>query len=559
MEQTTKYKRFAKKKDTQLMTNNAVIYTRVSSKEQADGNASLDTQLKYCNEYAKKKGFNVVEYFGGTYESAKSDERKEFNKMLSFLKRRKNISYVIVYSYDRFSRTGANAAYISLNLKKRGIHTISVSQEVDTSKPSGVFQENLYYMFSQFDNELRKDKAVTGMKEKLRNGYWCFHPPVGYENLNRGETADKAEYVLNKKGKMIKKAFEWVHKYGWNMEKVSAELAKRGTYITAKRLTVILRNPFYAGLITSSIIPNEIYEGKQEKAISYKKFIEVNDIMDGKSISRKHVNHKKKNEDIPLRGHLYCDECSNKMTAYKASKNQKYYYKCTTKGCGNNQRAEQIHEIFREILKYYQIPKKDFAPLVDYLKAEFKDLISDTNEKKKELNKNLSGLNSKLEKLEEKYLFEGVSQEMYQKHLAKITKEKNEILKDLDAPQIKFSNLENFINMAVEISCNMLKIWDLSDYDEKMNLLKLLFPDGILYNRKKLLFRTLSVNKLFESSPLFSETYKAQKEKGELFLNNSPQQVGVARFELTIPCSQSRCLNRTGPHPELISQLRVQR
>lgn len=49
----------------------------------------------------------MIEYFGGTCESAKSDERKEFQKMLNYVKRRINIGYIIVYSYDRFSRTDA--------------------------------------------------------------------------------------------------------------------------------------------------------------------------------------------------------------------------------------------------------------------------------------------------------------------------------------------------------------------------------------------------------------------------------------------------------------------
>ena len=52
----------------------------------------------------------VVADFGGTFESAKSDERKEFQKMLTYVKRNKEIDAIIVYSYDRFSRTGPNGA-----------------------------------------------------------------------------------------------------------------------------------------------------------------------------------------------------------------------------------------------------------------------------------------------------------------------------------------------------------------------------------------------------------------------------------------------------------------
>ena len=68
---------------------NAVIYTRVSTKEQADTNQSLETQKKYCLQYALKKDLNVLGFFGGTYESAKTDERNEFNRMIRFVKNQK--------------------------------------------------------------------------------------------------------------------------------------------------------------------------------------------------------------------------------------------------------------------------------------------------------------------------------------------------------------------------------------------------------------------------------------------------------------------------------------
>ena len=56
-----------------IRTDNAVIYTRVSSKEQAENNKSLETQRKYCLQYALRYDLNVIGFFGGTYESAKTD------------------------------------------------------------------------------------------------------------------------------------------------------------------------------------------------------------------------------------------------------------------------------------------------------------------------------------------------------------------------------------------------------------------------------------------------------------------------------------------------------
>lgn len=98
---------------------NAVIYTRVSSKEQAETNQSLETQKKYCLEYSLKHDLNILGFFGGTYESAKTDERNEFNRMIRFVKNQKEgVALILVYSLDRFSRTGDNAIFISSELKK---------------------------------------------------------------------------------------------------------------------------------------------------------------------------------------------------------------------------------------------------------------------------------------------------------------------------------------------------------------------------------------------------------------------------------------------------------
>ena len=78
------FDQFAKGKlETVKRKNTCVIYTRVSTKEQADNNKSLDIQRKACEQFAKKNNYLIMAYFGGTYESAKTDERKEFNNMQS--------------------------------------------------------------------------------------------------------------------------------------------------------------------------------------------------------------------------------------------------------------------------------------------------------------------------------------------------------------------------------------------------------------------------------------------------------------------------------------------
>ena len=111
------------------------------------------------------------------------------------------------------------------------------------------------------------------------------------------------------------------------------------------------------------------------------------------------------------------------------------------------------------------------------------------------------------------------------KHLTRLSDEKNEILRDLEKPEIKLSNLDKFIKIATDLSVNLLEVWSKQDYEQRLELQKLLFPRGIRYNRKKQLYRTNEINTLFVLNPLFSENYKSIKEKRETVNYDFPAKV----------------------------------
>jgi site-specific DNA recombinase len=257
-------------------TKNCVIYTRVSSREQADNNTSLTSQKRYCEEFAIKKGYTIKEYFGGTHESAKNDERAEFKRMLEYVRRNKQIEFIVVYSLDRFSRSGMNAANLSEELQKIGVKVRAASQEIDTSSPSGKLHSNMLYLFSQFDNELRKDKVVKGMIENLRQGYWVAATPFGYTNENRKEKAKNHKYVINENGDLLKTGFKLKADGVLNNKEIVIKLRKLGCKINYKSFVRIIQNPFYCGYITHSLIPGEIYPGKHVALVSEELFFAAN-------------------------------------------------------------------------------------------------------------------------------------------------------------------------------------------------------------------------------------------------------------------------------------------
>lgn len=140
----------------------AVIWTRVSTKEQAEHNLSLETQEKACQDYAKRLGIEVVRIMGQTNESAKT-EGKLYREMIAYVSSNRQINTILVYSFDRFSRAGAEAMMTKAYLKAKGISVISVTQPIDDDNVAGEFMQNLIFLFNQFENNLRKDKCTAGM------------------------------------------------------------------------------------------------------------------------------------------------------------------------------------------------------------------------------------------------------------------------------------------------------------------------------------------------------------------------------------------------------------
>lgn len=253
---------------------NAVIYTRVSTKMQAESNQSLATQEKYCVEYAQKHQFNVVKHFGGTYESAKTDERKEFKAMLDFIKKSKErITHIIIYSYDRFSRSGIDAAALAKELAGAGVHIIAATQPVDTSTSSGKLQQNIQLIFSEYDNNVRREKCVAGMKEFLKEGYRAGKAPFGYMHLH---STERQKIVFDEpKAAIIRKAFE-LRGQGTPIQQIADHCKAMGHYIDPKRLSEMLMNVFYCGYIKSAILGDEIVKGKHEPLVSVELFQKIN-------------------------------------------------------------------------------------------------------------------------------------------------------------------------------------------------------------------------------------------------------------------------------------------
>ncbi|OMP75433.1 recombinase family protein [[Flexibacter] sp. ATCC 35208] len=379
-----------------------VIYTRVSTKEQADGNLSLETQKKACDLYALKQEYKVLSCFGGTYESAASDERKEFKRMIEFCKKHKKGNLkIIVYSLDRFSRTGDNAIWLSRQLRDLGILIMSVTQPIDTKNPAGVLQQNILFLFSQYDNDLRRLKAIEGMKERLLRGEWPGHAPIGYDHVT---TNGEKTIVINEKGKLLRKAFLWKANEGISMVEILGRLKSHGLKLTKQAISKALINPFYCGILSHSFLKGEVIEGKHEKLISKEIFLKANE---EKSKSAHGFRWNALNEELPLKLFIKCESCKENLRGYIVKSKNLYYYKCDNGSkCSCNVSAKKLHELFETILSEITLPEKYIDLFQLQLRKLFTTINTDREENAKQYKTRLTELEQKIENLEERFIEE---------------------------------------------------------------------------------------------------------------------------------------------------------
>jgi len=501
-----------------------VVYTRVSSKEQAENNGSLEVQRKYCDNYANSNAIAIREYFGGSFESAKTDGRKEFQRMLEYVKKNKSISYIIVFNYDRFSRTGAAASQLSEQLRTEGIIVKSVTQDIDTSTAIGRLQENFFHMLNNFDNRLKSDRTSINTREVMLKGYWPYATPMGYKNLKPKHRACFHEYVITEEGKQLRKGFQMIAEQKYQFQDIVDYLSHRGVRITKTSFRHVFSNPFYAGFVTGRLVGGKLIKGQHPQLIDIKIFMKVQDILNDNPIAG--VPKVFRHDEVPLKTFARDELSMRPFTGYKTK--GIWYYKIKDGPTPVNVNAKYLNGAFTDLLTQYeykpQLRKKIEADMTAKLKQRLAGVARDLVSAKKKITEK----KALLEKIEYKFITDQISEDIYQKHSEKIRTEIAALSKETDMSQIEGSNLKLAVSKCLTIAQNLSQAWLSAEYEKKQRLQKLVFPDGILYSKQKGVVRTPRVNSLFEAIPLLagdsSKNKKADSSKNRLQFNKVQQE-----------------------------------
>ena len=159
----------------------AVLYARVSSKEQEKEGFSIPAQLKLLKDYAAREGSVVKEYVD--VETAKQTGRTSFGEMVAFLKASLRVRIILVEKTDRLYHNLKD--WVLLDDLDVEIHLVKEGAVLSRdSLSSEKFMHGIKVLMAKNYIDNLSEETRKGMLEKAEQGIWPSAAPLGYRNAD---------------------------------------------------------------------------------------------------------------------------------------------------------------------------------------------------------------------------------------------------------------------------------------------------------------------------------------------------------------------------------------
>lgn len=475
----------------------AISYIRISSKDQS--NWSLEGQAKDIQAYCLRSNIQLIESFVDNGESAQSFDRASWKSLEDFVKKHfKEIDYLMVMAYDRFSRNVADALSMIERLEKKfNIVVLSITQPIPLHTESPYYFMFRTNMLVSAEMELRviRDRAKTGIYRASKEGRFVRFAPIGYDNSR--DERNKPILVINEQEAVYIKHIFNLYLQGSSYFDIEREMKSMGMAIRSNgRIQRILNNPIYAGFIQVSEYygePSHLVKGLHQPIISESTWWKTQALMHKPKKVQQPVS-----DELPLRGVLHCDKCGKLLTgAPSKGKYRHYYYYWCTEHRKDNFNADKVHQLFDKLVAELSIPETHINYLVESATKQLNESLNDHVMLAKSLKKEIADIDIKLDTLEHKYIFEGLSKESYQKWKIPLENERIIITEQLDNVSTKDkTTIELFQKNLYKLS-NLHFYWNSCNTLSKQSFVKIVFEHKLFFTEG--MFRTPKLPRLFSS------------------------------------------------------------
>lgn len=169
-------KRRRRKRQTPSTDALVLLYVRVSSEEQAQSRAGLDSQRKTLLDESDRRGWTgktrVIEDAG---YSARDLNRPGMQEALAMLSSGE-ASTLVVSKLDRLSRSLLDFAGLMARSESEGWSLVALDLGVDTATPQGEMMASVLAAFAQFERRLISQRTKDGLAAKRAQGVRLGRP-----------------------------------------------------------------------------------------------------------------------------------------------------------------------------------------------------------------------------------------------------------------------------------------------------------------------------------------------------------------------------------------------
>ncbi|PHZ83926.1 recombinase family protein [Paremcibacter congregatus] len=412
-------------------TVSAVLYARVSSKEQEREGYSIPSQLKLLREYAAKENIKITEEYVDI-ETAKRSGRVNFEKMVHYLRRHKRVKALLVEKTDRLYRNLKD--WVTIDELDIEIHFAKEGTVLaQDSRSSEKFMHGIKVLMAKNYIDNLSEETRKGMIEKAEQGVWPSFAPLGYLNVagENGKRIIETDPVL---GPMITCLFEWYCTGRYSLRQVSEKarqagliFRKSGKPVPTSSIHKILRNRLYTGVFEWR---GKLYKGSHELLIPFVLWERVQGVLDGRNASKIRGS----SYNFAFTGLVTCGHCGCAMVAEIKKKKYIYYHCSGYKGkCDEPYtREEVLEEHFTALLKQLRFDDEVFEWIRKALKDSCSDKVRAQTESYKNLEKERGRLQRRLDEMYIDKLDGKVTEKFYNRMHIKWSEEKERCFRDME-------------------------------------------------------------------------------------------------------------------------------
>jgi len=472
-----------RRQQSDFSERSAVLYARVSSKEQEREGFSIPAQLKLLRSYAVEQGFTVVQEYVDV-ETAKKTGRTGFTEMVDFFKKeakskklKEPCRVLLVEKTDRLYRNIKD--WVTLDELDLEIHFVKENFVLSRdSRSSEKFIHGIKVLMAKNYIDNLSEETKKGMREKAEQGIYPSFAPLGYVNVE----CDGKRYIQPdpKLAPLIQKLYEWYATGRYSLLEVTRKayaegLAYRKSGDKLQKSTVykILTNPIYYGEFDWD---GKRYRGIHEPIISKELFDRVQEVLveKGRRRTRQQKHH------WAFQGLVSCGHCGCALTV-EIKKGKYIYYHCTGhKGkCPEKYvREEELARQFGEALRAIQIDGEVLEWMVKALKESHSDEKRYHDEMIAELQNQYQKLQNRIDAMYVDKLDGKISQEFFDRKSEEWRREQAEILHKIEKHQeANRSYLDEGVRL-LELSQKAIDLYEKQDMREKRKILDFVFSNS---------------------------------------------------------------------------------